>query len=256
MNIDFECTQCGKCCHNLKVPLTVSEAIDWLTDGNNVQVICEAVPWAIEPAADDLPAAYKRRRSFATTSGTLPVRVTVILAAHFAGPCPNLKSDMRCAIYERRPLTCRIYPVEVNPFVELRPTAKECPPEAWTADRPALVRRGVLVDAHTQEVIQRSRDAAVQDIHVKQMMCAFLGLEVAALANEGMVVHSPDQALLLSQLQRSTSEPGTCASYGWRVLSNRHSTVQALASAGAVSAWVGEADELPYQYHGFHPQGT
>ena len=28
MNINFECTLCGRCCHDLKVPLTVSEAID------------------------------------------------------------------------------------------------------------------------------------------------------------------------------------------------------------------------------------
>jgi len=59
MDIQFDCTLCGQCCHNLKLTLTVAEAMRWLEDGNQVQVLTEAIPWPDEPAADDLPALYK-----------------------------------------------------------------------------------------------------------------------------------------------------------------------------------------------------
>src|ERR1700693_384857 len=113
VELHFGCTKCGKCCHDLKLPLTVSEAIIWLAEGSEVQIICEAVPWPAEPAADDQKAAHRRRRSFAASSGAPPTRVFRMLAAHFSGACPNLLADMRCAIYERRPLVCRNYPAEI-----------------------------------------------------------------------------------------------------------------------------------------------
>src|SRR5450631_1131003 len=69
MDLHFKCTQCGKCCRDIKLPLTVSEAMDWLRCGHPVQVICEALPWLEEPPADDLKAAHRRRRSFATMAG-------------------------------------------------------------------------------------------------------------------------------------------------------------------------------------------
>ena len=42
MDIHFGCTQCGKCCRDTKVPLTVAEAIKWLNRGDEVQLLCEA----------------------------------------------------------------------------------------------------------------------------------------------------------------------------------------------------------------------
>jgi Fe-S-cluster containining protein len=110
--------------------LTAAEAVEWLTDGHQVQLICDASPWPEEPPADDHNAAHRRRRSFAVMSGSMPARVVVILVANLAGACPNLMADMRCGIYERRPLVCRIYPAEINPFVQLEPQKKACPPEA------------------------------------------------------------------------------------------------------------------------------
>jgi hypothetical protein len=85
VDLHFGCTRCGKCCHDLKLPLTVAEATLWLAEGSEVQIICEAVPWATEPGADDLAAAHRRRRSFPTLSGALPTRISVILAANFSG---------------------------------------------------------------------------------------------------------------------------------------------------------------------------
>src|SRR5260370_41132964 len=103
MDIDFECTMCGKCCHDLRLPLTVTEAVAWLERGNDVQIICEALPWLEEPPADNPLAAHKRRRSFAAFSGSLPTTVVVILAAADAGPSPTLQSDRRLGCWKPRP---------------------------------------------------------------------------------------------------------------------------------------------------------
>jgi Fe-S-cluster containining protein len=127
MDIDFGCTICGKCCHDLRLPLAVTEAVAWLERGNDVQILCDASPWLEEPPEDNLQAVHRRRRSFAAMSGSLLTRVVVILAGAYAGPCPNLQPHMRCGIYEQRPLVCRIYPAEIIPFVELTPMHKACP---------------------------------------------------------------------------------------------------------------------------------
>jgi Fe-S-cluster containining protein len=254
MDINFGCTKCGKCCHNIKVPLTVKEAIEWLSDGNAVQVICEAVPWPVEPPADDLPAAHKRRRSFATMSGSLPTRVVVILAAMFSGDCPNLNANMRCRIYERRPLVCRIYPAEINPFLDLQPESKECPSQAWNLNQPALLKHGILVDAGMLALIQQYRDTDARDIHTKEKLCAAMHLDATSMANEGYVVHSPDQGVLLNELIQANTEPDRLMfPTNWRFISNQRSTVDTLASVGAFSSLVAGTHELPFEYLGFQP---
>jgi Fe-S-cluster containining protein len=255
MNIDFECTMCGNCCHDLRLPLTVSEARAWLARGNDVQILCEAVPWLEEPSADDLQAAHKRRRSFAALSGSLPVRVVVILAGAFVGPCPNLQADMRCRIYDERPLVCRIYPAEINPFIELKPENKGCPPEAWNAGLSPLMRGGKLVDATTIELIARSRDADTRDVPLKQRLCAMMGVDAAALSNEGFVVVSPKREDLLAALERASEEDDADAlAAEWRLVSNRKATVDALVSVDAVGVRVGPDDAAtPFDYLGFFP---
>jgi Fe-S-cluster containining protein len=90
IDIDFNCTMCGKCCHNLRLPLTVGEARAWLERGDDVDVLCEAIPWPVEPDANNVEAHYRRERSAPTLSGSLPTRILIVLAGSFAGPCPNL----------------------------------------------------------------------------------------------------------------------------------------------------------------------
>jgi len=86
MDVDFECTMCGKRCHDLRLPLAVTEAVAWLERGNDVQILCDASPWLEGQPEDNLQAAHRRRRSFAEMSGSLPMRVVVILAGAYAGP--------------------------------------------------------------------------------------------------------------------------------------------------------------------------
>lgn len=260
-NIDFECTMCGNCCHDLRLPLTATEALAWLARGNDVQILCEAVPWLEEPAADNLQAAHKRRRSFAALSGSLPARIVVILTGAFAGPCPNLQADMRCRIYEERPLVCRIYPAEINPFIELTPANKGCPPEAWTPGLPPLMRAGKLVDASTVALIEQSRVADTHDVPIKQRLCAALGVDAAALSNEGFVVYSPRREDLAVALERACEQASDATADGgvdapmpdWRFVSNRQATVDTLVSVGALGACVTPDDVMPFEYLGFFP---
>jgi hypothetical protein len=166
-----------------------------------------------------LPGRYKAERAFAATSGTLPVRITVLLVAAFAGACPNLRADMLCGIYEERPAVCRIYPAEISPFVALAPEAKACPPEAWAETTPLLLRDGAVTDGETAAIIARSRRAAVAGVAAK----AALSWGKAA----------PDVA----------TPP-------WRIVSNRTATLAMLADAGA--EW-GRAERQPFDYLGFFP---
>ncbi|ALK34293.1 YkgJ family cysteine cluster protein [Burkholderia plantarii] len=239
MSLHFSCTMCGRCCHDLRLPLSVDEAITWLARGGEVQLFSDAIPWPEEPPPDDALAQHKRRRSFAAHCGTLPVRVSVTLVASFAGPCPHLRADMACGAYELRPRVCRIYPAEVNPALVLDPASKACPPEAWSPDRPPLIAGGQLVDAQTAELIAQSREADARDRLAKAFLYAQLGYDTTALANEGFAIHSPgrDQlaaALEAARLAAAYSDHHEPASpYPWHLITNRHATLATLQSIDA-----------------------
>jgi Fe-S-cluster containining protein len=250
VNVHFECTQCGNCCRNLKLPLTAAEAVEWLASGHQVQLICDASPWPEEPPADDQEAAHLRRRSFAVMSGSMPARVVVILVANLAGACPNLMADMRCGIYGRRPLVCRIYPAEINPFVQLVPGKKACPPEAWITRHPLLQRDGRVTSDAILRDIQRSRDTDAGDTDVKLRLCAALNVIDAALAKEGFVVYSPPIPTLLSALSSAIGGSDGTPPIKWRFVSNRSDTVESLAKSGATAVH-SRSMEAGAEYLGF-----
>lgn len=250
----FECTMCGKCCHDLKLPLSVAEATAWLERGSNIQILCEAVPWPEEPAADNAPAQHKRGRSFAASSGELPLRVVVILVGAFTGACPHLGADLRCGIYETRPRVCRIYPAEINPFVTLAPEQKLCPPEAWTPERPVLAIDQKIVDATTFELIQQSRQTDMADTAAKALLCAYLDIDTAALANEGLAVFSPPRDTALGALYAACDAALADASLpSWKIVSNRAATVETLLSIGALGELAVDQSAMPFEYLGFFP---
>lgn len=240
-SLNFECApQCGGCCHDLRLPLTIAEAVGWLERGGQVELLCEAIPWESEPPPDQLVAAHKRRRSFAAASGALPVRVIVVLAARFAGGCPNLLADMRCNIYGERPLVCRIYPAEINPFIALQPEHKMCPPGAWNVPTP-FMRGGRIVDAQVADDIARSREADQREAPLKAHVCAELGIDIAAFSTLGFAVHHPDSAALLAALRGVTQAPAEPGVPQWRFSSDRADYVEALVSVGAAVARDDEA---------------
>jgi Fe-S-cluster containining protein len=253
MDIHFACTQCGKCCSDFKLPLTVSEAVDWLRAGREVQLVCEGIPWTLDPSAEDAASQHRRRRSFETKSGSMRIRVVVILAANLAGRCPNLQADLRCGIYRQRPLVCRIYPAEINPFVQLDPSRKACPPEAWAPTQPWMQRDGQLLSAEVRDDIKRSREADEQAVSVKQRLCAVLNLNTVALSCEGFVVYSPDPQGLLTGLELALGETAcTIDETNWNFVSNSSESVDSLIGRGAVAALVGASEPVAFEYLAFN----
>jgi len=250
IDIHFGCTQCGKCCRDTKIPLTVAEAVKWLHRGDQVQLLCEASPWP--EALDSEPrAAHFKRRSFAVMSGSMPTRVVLMLVANVVGACPNLLSNMRCGIYEDRPLVCRIYPAEVNPFIALKRENKACPPEAWANDQPLLQREELAGDVISRDV-EMSRAADVLDAGVKSRLCLALNLAHTALVHQAVLVYSPTARTLLSALDLATAtdcseEPPA----QWRFVSDQQETLEALARNGAIALRFHDTDAPSYQYLGF-----
>ena len=202
----FTCTTCGACCHDHNLPLTLAEAERWLADGGQVIVLCEATLWNTEPAPDDAQARHRRRRSFAARCGEAGIRITAILAAVNTGACRNLGPDQLCGIYERRPLVCRIYPAEINPFRAMDPSQKACPPEAWLAGK-VLMSGLRILDAQVHEWVLQSRQADEDDAARKRVLCELLGIDVAGLVGEAIAIHQPEAGVLL-QAMKASGETG------------------------------------------------
>lgn len=175
----------------------MKEAITWLEEQGQVGIYCEAIRVPGEPLTPRL--RHRQKRGFAVPCGESTIHVTAILAAILSGPCKNLTADNKCGIYERRPLVCQIYPAEISPFVELDPANKVCPPEAWPlaepADNPFL--------QYLPSLAEQSRQTDYSEAARKGLVCADLGIQTTALADEGYVRHLPDPELLLAALRRA-----------------------------------------------------
>ncbi|WP_347555731.1 YkgJ family cysteine cluster protein [Robbsia sp. KACC 23696] len=253
MNIDFHCTKCAKCCHDLRLPLTVPEAVAWLSRGDTVEVLCEIVPWPDGQDLDHPEVAAKLQRTFAAISGTLPVRIGVVLAARHVGACPNLLSNGECGIYAERPSVCRIYPAEANPFVMLHKPAKACPDEAWDASGPPLLRNGNVIDATLRRDIVVRRHSDVADVRAKERLCAVLGFAFGAVWNEGFVSHKVEGASLLAALASAVRDDAVAETAGiaWTFLSERAESVDALNAVGAHAIPSQARPDLPVAYLSF-----
>ena len=249
MDICFKCTECGQCCRDTKIPLTVVEAVNWLNRGHEVQLLCEASPWSA--ALDAEPRAlHFKRRSFAVMSGSMPTRIVVMLVANIVGACPNLLPNRRCGIYDDRPLVCRIYPAEINPFVALKRENKACPPEAWAKDHPSLQRGNALMDKVIQRDIELSRGADVVETEVKNRLCRALNVVDTALVHEAVLAYSPNAQTLLSALAFAVATESAHETAQWRFVSDQPETLAALAKYGAAVLPLSGAGATSFQYLG------
>jgi hypothetical protein len=185
------------------------------------------------------------------------VHVTVTLAAQFEGACPNLAADLRCTIYGDRPLACRIYPAEFNPFVPFDRARKGCPPEAWseapTAAHPLLLREGQPAEPGLQSDVVAMRTRAIADVETKAALCSLLGINAAALANEGLLVFRPTPEDLRDALARANSHPSPSAVADWTVVTNRRSTAETLKSSAAAAAMTRAGASGAVHYLAFLP---
>jgi len=205
MNTHFSCVGCGKCCNDHHVPLTLAEARQWAADGGQVIVLAEGFLGNGLGLAT-VQREHAERRSCVVPSGTTEAYVAITFAAYNVGPCRNLDEDNLCRIYERRPLVCRIYPMEINPHIPLKPANKDCPPESWEQG-PALIVGGELVDRQLAQLIQRSRQADRDDIRTKEAICARLGIRTVALKGDGFTAYLPDMHAFASAIEQAGTQP-------------------------------------------------
>jgi Fe-S-cluster containining protein len=177
----------------------------WASDGGQVIVLVEA----FLPNGLGLPVAQREhaeRRSAVVRSGTSQAMVAITFAAYNAGPCHNLDADNLCSIYERRPLVCRIYPMEINPHIPLNTAAKDCPPESWETG-PQLIVGGKLVDRELAGLIERSRQADREEIGIKECICASLGIHTTALKGDGFTAYLPNMDAFAAAIDQARSQP-------------------------------------------------
>lgn len=226
-SLQFDCTGCGKCCNGHHVPLTLDEARHWVADGGQLIVLVEAF-LANGLGLPDAQREHATRRACAVPCGSTQAHVAITFAAFNPGACRNLDADNLCRIYERRPLVCRIYPMEINPHIPLRPDAKDCPTEAWQRG-PVLIHGSQLIDRQLAELIERSRQADRDDIHAKVQICQQLGITTSALKGNGFTAYLPDTGALHAALHA----PGNAALAPWTLHVESPALVEQLHQAGA-----------------------
>lgn len=214
MNTRFSCVGCGRCCTDHHVPLTLGEALQWAADGGSLIILTEA--FLVDGyGLPEGQLTHATRRSTRVQSGRTEAQVAITFAAYNVGPCRNLDADKLCRIYDRRPLVCRIYPMEINPHIPLRPQAKDCPPESWEQG-PDLIIGGELADTELAGLIEQSRQADREDIGAKEAICQLLGIRATALKGNGFVAYLPDMeafATAVVDLVDGTDAPA--ANKGW-----------------------------------------
>jgi len=206
-SLRFACTGCGKCCTGHHVPLTLDESRQWAAAGGQVVVLIEA--FVID--GPGMPADQREhvlRRSHPVPCGDSDMRVSVTFAAFNPGRCRNLDDNDLCTIYETRPLVCRIYPVEINPHIPLRPANKDCPSEAWEQG-PELIVGTQLVDPQLAALVQASRQADRDDIASKVAVCQVLGMTTSALKGNGFTAYLPEMGAFAGALGQ-VPEPDDC----------------------------------------------
>lgn len=236
MTVHFSCTQCGKCCHDLRLTLSAAEAAEWAANGHTVQILSEALPAVPSAVSGD---DFNTGRSFSARSGDMPIRIAATLVAYHDGACPHLLPDMRCGNYAARPRICRIYPLDRLAGVRFDPRAKVCPPEAWLEDHPPLIDGARIFDPEAVAVLAAHRETARREVALMDALCRKLGIGSAAFAGEGLAVHTPEPAVLVGVLEELAS--GFAPAEGpasWTIVTNRAATFAMLAGAGCEAAMV------------------
>ncbi|GFM74891.1 Fe-S oxidoreductase [Pseudomonas cichorii] len=232
MNTQFSCVGCGGCCTDHHVPLTLLEATQWAADGGTVIVLTEAF-LSDGYGVPQEQLTHATRRSTVVNSGSAQAYVAITFAAYNVGRCRNLDAENLCRIYERRPLVCRIYPMEINPHIPLRPEAKDCPPHSWEQG-PDLIVGNKLVDTQLIALIEQSRQADRDEIATKQSVCQLLGIRTTALKGNGFVAYLPDMQAFAAAIEQVTTRTEPVSSdAGWEFHVAGQEVINTLNGAGA-----------------------
>ncbi|XVJ50113.1 YkgJ family cysteine cluster protein (plasmid) [Pseudomonas sp. UBT] len=230
--VRYTCVTCGICCKGRLIPLTIKEAEQWLIRGDEVAIILEA--FSLPKLQDESPEfIHNSNRAATVDSGTQRVNVIAIFTANALKQCPNLQEDNLCGVYEARPLVCRIYPMEINPFIELREENKICPPESWGSGE--ILCSDGIANPPLQSLINQSRQADIKDAVTKVAICESLGMTVASWKGEGLAVYFPESDALLAAI-RARNRDDSALSERWSIRTDNQNRRQQLAEAGIVLA--------------------
>lgn len=203
----------------------------WAADGGAVIVLVEG----FLSNGLGLPTEQRehaQRRSVAVPSGAAKAYVTITFAAFNHGRCRNLDEENLCRIYERRPLVCRIYPMEINPHIPLNPGAKDCPPQSWEQG-PELIVGGQLADLELASLIEQSRQADRDDIRIKEALCRRLGIRTSALKGDGFTAYLPDMTAFAQALEQAQTDGSVDAVEEWQFHVSGDSVAEQMQAAGA-----------------------
>jgi hypothetical protein len=167
-----------------------------------------------------------------------------VLAGNALQQCPSLGEHDRCGIYEERPLVCRIYPMEINPFIALNPENKACPPEVWEQGEVLFTDR--IADPVLADQVERSRQADRDDAQAKIAVCEAMGLSVAAWKGNALAVYLPDRTSLLEAIHHYDLGMRTPTSHDWKIRVDDPELQQQLQAAGVA------LDDQPSVHYIFH----
>lgn len=241
----FSCVGCGACCKSRFIPLTLVEARQWLSRGHDVVILLEAFKrpyWS----APDPEYQHSLLRSAQVRSGATHMQATAIFAANAVAQCPNLQADDRCGIYDERPLVCRIYPMEINPFIELKAENKDCPADAWEDGEVIVSDAGA--DPTLASLIQVSRLTDRADARAKISICNRLGINVAAWKADALVIQFPAREQLLEAMNAEASTvKGSAAELGSWKLKVAPSPLRDELTHGQLA--LDEAEHVSYVFH-------
>jgi Fe-S-cluster containining protein len=233
MAIRFECMACGRCCHGLRLPLSLSEAVQWLERGGRVDILCDASP--LDALPDPL-TSLRLQRKFPARSGNLEIAVDLVLTASLDGMFPHQLPDMGCGIYDHLPARCRIYPGELKPDRTIDPAAKRCPDDAWSDTMAVLVDdTGSVIEPITASAIVAAHRSHRDEGAAREFIASRLGIVVTALSNEGYAVWTPDPDALLAALHAALQADSDVdwPDWSWSFVSSRSATRSLIRSTGA-----------------------
>ncbi|WP_122318620.1 YkgJ family cysteine cluster protein [Pseudomonas cichorii] len=241
--IRYNCVGCGICCKGRLIPLTLAEAEQWLARGHDVAIVLEAFNELSWPPGSG-QYAHSAGRSVAVNSDESSIRVIAVFVANALDQCPNLRADNLCGIYEERPLVCRIYPMEINPFIEMSQDNKLCPPESWGSGD-ILCSDGVA-NPELQALVQRSRQADVADAADKIAICAHLGIKVASWKENAFAIYFPERLKLIEAINSSKEVTVDDWSEDWKVRADDPQLRERLI---AHSVPLADSDAADYIFH-------
>lgn len=194
--LHFDCTRCGACCR-ASIPLGLEEALDYDNEFL-LALVLSMETWnlsdfkqnrpAIPISHDDLLTTLAFRKDKLALDPSRDVafqvgrvrasgeRVATTISVSACGlgdfeagaaKCPALAPDNACSIYERRPLGCRVFPLDpMYPEMlqrvplEHRKTRLACD---FSAAAPAIFADGRLTDAEAAKLLTKRQEAIRRD---------------------------------------------------------------------------------------------